>query len=468
MLAKLVKFVILSRFSKYLLAFFVFFVFYDIFTPRSFQGTGFLSFFGPGMLAIVLSVPIVAGGVATLKSDRDFLFLLPVSRFHLAISLLFAQFIAYGLMAFFLVGYYIPLSGLSSLYPLLVFLSLGFAAASLSSIFFPYSLQTRLVFSFLMATWCLSSIAGFKFSPGSVFSSTPSYGAASIFLLVSVTLPLALLSLSRSELGLMKSVVSSTSKEAGKQKSFEGLSPLKAIFAYHFSIIEVSGRLNVPGGAAYRSARISIWKAAALTSSLAVLYFFVTLKFNGIIASKFNFGIADPLVFISSIYITISPAFMGIVALGNERLWLGFSAVNPYFYLRSLAVAKALSLFVMLSPFVVVDLLLGLMGYSSGFYAAVAISFISPSCLVLMIYLYGLLSPLQIREDVYMPGQAGLKQVIGGLSVFLAIFLTVFSLTSIYVAVLCSALIVCASAYVLKSKYFASRILKSMVESGFV
>lgn len=468
MLAKLVKFVILSRFSKYLLAFFVFFLFYDIFTPRSFQGTGFLSFFGPGMLAIVLSIPIVAGGVATLKSDRDFLFLLPVSRFHLAISLFFAQFIAYGLMAFFLVGYFLPLSGLSSIYPLTVFFSLGVAAASLSSIFFPHSLQTRVLFAFLIATWCLSSIAGFKFSPGSLFSSTPNYGAASIFLLVAATFPLALLNLSRSELGLMKSVVSSTSKEEVKQKSFEGLSPSKAIFAYHFSMIEVSGRLNVPGGAVYRSARISIWKAVALTSSLAALYFFLTLKFNDIIASKFDFGTADPLIFLSSIYITISPAFMGIVALGNERLWLGFSAVNPYFYLRSLTVAKALSLFVMLSPFVVADLLLGLMGYSSAFCAAVAISFISPSCLVFMIYLYGLLSPLQIREDLYMPGQTGLKQVIGGFSLFLAIFLTVLSLTSIYVAVLCSAIVMCASAYLLKSRDVASKIIRSMVESGFV
>jgi len=257
----------------------------------------------------------------------------------------------------------------------------------------------------------------------------------------------------------LKSFVLSGSKDVTAQKNFEGLSPRKAIFAFHFSMIEISGRLNVPGGAAYRTARISVWKATVVTSFLALVYFFISIRYNNFLASKFDLG-TDPIIFISSIYITISPAFIGIVALGNERLWLGFTAVNPYYYLRNLSLAKALSLLTMLSPFVVSNLVLGMLGFNAGYIASIAIFFIAPSSLIIMVYFYGILSPLQIREDVYMAGQAGLKQVLGGLSVFLAIALTVVSFLGLYEAIVCALSLFFVAVYLLMDSKIAGKIIK--------
>src|SRR5438093_1088162 len=92
MLAKLVKFVLLTRFSKPLLGLVTFFLAYDVVirtvtTGNSPEFSGGFSYYAVGASIFFIAVSLLFGGLFVLKSDRDYLLTLPLKRRELSLSL---------------------------------------------------------------------------------------------------------------------------------------------------------------------------------------------------------------------------------------------------------------------------------------------------------------------------------------------------------------------------------------------
>ena len=54
-----------------------------------------LSYYGTAVIALFLAMALATGGIMVLKSDRDYLFTLPLSTRDLSLSIFFSQFIAF-------------------------------------------------------------------------------------------------------------------------------------------------------------------------------------------------------------------------------------------------------------------------------------------------------------------------------------------------------------------------------------
>src|SRR5690242_9451237 len=101
MLPKLVKFVLLTRFSKPLLGLIGFFLVYDfvigVFAIRNSSGASLgLSYYAVGAAIFFIIVNLLLGGLFILKSDKDYLLTLPLKRRDLSAALFTAQFLGSG------------------------------------------------------------------------------------------------------------------------------------------------------------------------------------------------------------------------------------------------------------------------------------------------------------------------------------------------------------------------------------
>ena len=138
---KLLKFVILSRFSKQLLGVMLVLMVYALFVSfETGSSSGIYYYYGPAFLAFFMILPIMSGGIAVLKSDRDFLFTLPLKRTDLAFSLFVVQLLSFGLILIYVLAY--SFSSLRSvlILALVDFISLTLVITSLGPI--TYSLKT--------------------------------------------------------------------------------------------------------------------------------------------------------------------------------------------------------------------------------------------------------------------------------------------------------------------------------------
>src|SRR5438046_10131935 len=92
MLSKLVKFVLLTRFSKPLLALVTFFLAYDVViraftTGNSPEFSGGFSYYAVGASIFFIAVRLLFGGLFVLKSDRDYLLTVALQRIERSLSL---------------------------------------------------------------------------------------------------------------------------------------------------------------------------------------------------------------------------------------------------------------------------------------------------------------------------------------------------------------------------------------------
>src|SRR5437762_4292342 len=170
MLAKLVKFVLLTRFSKPLLALVTFFLAYDVVirvftTGNSPEFSGGFSYYAVGASIFFIAVSLLFGGLFVLKSDRDYLLTLPLKRRELSFSLFTAQFVGSGITILFLFGFY--LAGAGTLQTtILLGADLAILAAvvtALGVISNILSTRVRVGLAAILGIWCLSSIFGNPF-----------------------------------------------------------------------------------------------------------------------------------------------------------------------------------------------------------------------------------------------------------------------------------------------------------------
>src|SRR3989449_7123903 len=343
MLAKLVKFVLLTRFSKPLLGLVAFFLVYDVViraftTGNSPEFSVGLSYYAVGASIFFITVSLLFGGLFVLKSDRDYLLTLPLKRRELSLSLFTAQFVGSGITILFLFGFYI--AGAGTLQTTIVLVA---DLAILAAVVTAFGVVSNILSTWLraglaivLALWCFSSILGNPFTPVSPFTGDILYGSIVLFGLAVVIVPVALRELAYLELGSMRSLLRTTSSEYKQTMSFAGKSPVRAIYSYHLSFLELVGRVNLAGSTSYRAARVKTSTVLIISSALGAVYLFLA----GL--SLFADLLSRPVVI-------VLPILMGIITLvlmsqgtfSNERGWLDFTVMGPAVNRRHFRLSKA-------------------------------------------------------------------------------------------------------------------------------
>ncbi len=474
MLYKLLKFVILSRFSKQLLVLMAVLLAWALFiSSETGSSVNIYHYYGPAFLAFFLILPILSGGIAVLKSDRDFLFTLPVKRSELALSLFVVQLLSFSLIVIYVLAY--SFSNLRPVlaYALVDFIALILTVTSLGPITYSLRLGWRILFASVLAIWMVSALLGFPFSPAAIYSGHPLYAVITSVILAVVTVPLAFRSLSRVDLDLMKTFTRYSSSEVKHVRRFSGMTPMKAMLEENFYTVEVSGRMNsMGGGGSYRSGRFKLSKGVLVTAVVAGVYYYL-------FAYRLNLSLHNQeiVILILSIYSVIFIMFFTMGVLGNERLWLGFMTRNPTRYLRDLLVTKSLSLSALLSPLAVANFLLAIRGDEQALNFGLFLLIVIPSLLIIVVYMSAFLYPFQIKEEISMPGQFNLRQMGTLLPALPAWFLVALSfgaleggmqLLALIVTIFTTVSIGGTALALIYSKSLGKRVVDRLVTAGFV
>jgi hypothetical protein len=473
---KLLKFIILSRFSKQLLALMLVLMVYALFISfetGSTTSTSIYYYYGPAFVAFFLILPILSGGIAVMKSDRDFLFTLPIKRSDLAFSLFVVQLLSFGLIMIYVLAY-----SFSSLKPVFVYALIDFAAlilviTSLGPITYSLKIQWRILLAIVLAIWPLSVFVGFPFSPAAIYSGHPLYADITSIILAVITVPLAFRSLSRVDLDMMKTFTRYSSGQVRHVRRFSGMSPNRAIFAENFFVVEISGRMNsMGGGGSYRSGRFRLWKGVLVTAVLAAVYYYMfTYRLTMSLHTQ------EMAVLIISIYSIIFVMFTTMGILGNERLWLGFMTRNPTRYLRDILVAKSLSMATLLSPLAVANFLIAYHGNEQALNFGLLLLVAIPSLIIIVVFMSAFLYPFQIKEDLMMPGQFNLRQMgtlLPALPVWFLVALSFgvledgLTLAAIIITLLTSVIMAGIALAMIYSKSMGQKLIDKLVTVGFV
>jgi hypothetical protein len=471
MLAKLVKFVLLTRFSKPLLGLVGFFLAYDVLiravtTGNSPEFSGGFSYYAVGASIFFITVSLVFGGLFVLKSDRDYLLTLPLKRRELSLSLFTAQFVGSGITILFLFGFY--LAGAGTLETTIVLVAdLAILAAVVTAFGVVSNILStwhRAGLAVVLGVWCFSSIIGNSFTPVSPFTGNLLYGSLVLFGLAVVIVPVALRELAYLELGSMRSLLRATSSEYKKTMSFSGKSPVRAIYSYHLSFLELVGRVNLAGSTSYRATRVRTSTVLIITSVLAALYLIL------IGLSPFADLPTRPVV-------VVLPVFMGIITLvlmsqgtfSNERGWLAFTAVDPAVYLRHLVLSRAVSALAITGPFAVANIVLAFRGVPASINSAIVLSFTVSSASILATYIVARLGAVQqVKEEGMMPGQFDLRQFLVIIPTYVMLGLIIVSEISLTASIIVGGVLMVLTLLMMLSKSIWRGIAYRLTERGFV
>jgi hypothetical protein len=468
-LAKLLKFVIRTRFSRPLLILIaVMLVYYSaistLIPPQ--QANTILGYYGTAIVALFLAMALAAGGIMIYKSDRDYLFALPLSTRDLSIAIFFSQFIAFGISILFMFAYLdqtlaSPLLLLDLVALALTFTSLGVISPSMTT-------RLRLALSVGLALWTLAGFEKFPLSPGATFNGNPLGGTVTTVALAAVTTTLAFRGLSRIELDMMRSLVRTTASEIKSPNSYVGKSPIGAIYSMNLSNMSLAGRMNMAGTSRYVSRRVKT-RWVVLTASAAAAAYFAYAILSGAPAAAVNGTDTFPGAIIVAVLLAFISFFLSQSAITNERVWLSLTSLPPATYFRHLIASRVISLFLILAPFAAANLVLLAMGYGTSLGALGVILAVIPGSYVLEICWAAYIAPIQVKgDDMTMVAQFSLRQLATALPLGGVIILV--SLASIIPLVaIAGGLVLCViSALLTMSGAFWTRVLTKLTEQGFV
>jgi len=469
MLAKLVKFVLLTRFSKPLLGVIAFFLAYDIVIRALTNSPGFstgFSYYAVGATIFFITVSLLFGGLFILKSDRDYLLTLPLKRRDLSISLFTAQFVGSGITILFLFGFY--LGGARTLEATAVLIAdlaiLAAVVTALGVVSNILSTWLRAGLAVILGLWCFSSILGNPFTPVSPFTGDLLYGSIVLFGLAVVIVPVALRELAYLELGSMRSMLRATSSQYKRTMSFSGRSPVRAIYSYHLSFLELVARVNLAGSTSYRATRVRTSTVLIISSALAAVYLSLGLSaFADLLSTR-------PVVLILPILMgVITLVLMSQATFSNERGWLAFTAMDPAVYLRHLLLSRAVSTLAIIGPFGIVNSVLAFLGVSEGVNSSIVLLITVPSASILATYLVARMGAVQqVKEEGMMPGQFDLKQFLVIIPIYIMVALIAVSEISLIGSIIIATVVGILALLMMASKSVWRGIAYRLTERGFV
>lgn len=468
MLFDLLKFVLRTRFSRPFLAFILVMVVYSVSIGRLVPSSGIttiMGYYSVGIIAFLLATALVTGGVMVLKSDRDYLFTMPLSSTQLSFAIFFSQFLAFGVSVLLMFAYLAQAFTSSLLVVDLVALALTFT--SLGALAPSMPTKTRVALAVALGLWTLLAFANVPFTPGSAFNGSLYDGTATPLVLAAVTVTLAFRGLSRIELDLVKSMVRTSSAEIKSPNSFAGRTPVGAIYSMNLSTMSLAARLNMGGTSRYVSRRVRTRWVVTATSVAGAAYFIVSL-YLGRVSGSLGTG-SEPAQVLVSVLLAFFTFGFSQSAITNERIWLSLTSLPATSYFRHLIASKVLAVLMILAPFALADVALFTLGYGDALGALVAVGAVIPGCFVLEICWAAYLAPIQVKaDDMTMPAQFNLKQMATALPL-IAVILLVSASTVLPIVAAAGGLALCAlAATVTLSGRFWSRVLTKLTESGFV
>ena len=469
MLLRLLKFIFRTRFSRPFLILMAVLVVYEIgissFIPPQSENV-ILSYYGTVIIALFLAMALATGGVMVLKSDRDYLFTLPLSSRDLSISIFFSQFMAFGITVLFMFVYLSQ--SLASIFLIadlvalaLTFTSLGILATSMGT-------KTRATLAIAMAVWTLLGIVKFPISPGAAFNGDVYTGTATLLALGAVSTAAAFRGLSRIELDMMRNLVKSSSSEIKSQISYSGKSPRGAIYSMNLSALSLAGRMNMAGTSRYVSKRVKTRWVVMATSAAAVAYFALVLYLGP--PKPFSVGSDSlPAAIAVAIGLTFMSFFLSQSAITNERIWLSLTSLPPSTYFRHLIGSRVISLLFILAPFAAADAALFILGYGEALGALVVVTAVVPGSYVLEILWAAYVAPIQVKgDDIMMAAQFSLRQLSTALPLVGVFFLVSIATLFPIVAVIGGLALVALAVLLTMSRGFWGRVVTKLTESGFV
>ena len=469
MLSRLLRFVLRTRFSRPFLILVAIMVTYALLISTTIPPSGtstILGYYASGIIAMFLAMALATGGVMVMKSDRDYLFTLPLSPRDLSLSIFFAQFIAFGTTVLFMFIYLAeaftsPFLVVDMVALALTFTSLGVIAPLIQT-------RIRIVLSVALALWTLLSFANFPFTPGSAFNGNLYGGTATLLVLTAVTVSFAFRSLGRIELDMMKSLVRTTSQDIKSPNSYVGKSPLGAIYSMNLSNMSLAGRMNMAGTSRYVSRRVKTRWVALASAVVAVAFFVFALSLG-----PANMTNDTPNGDVANVILAIGLSFIGFFfsqsAITNERLWLSLTSLPPATYFKHLISSKVVSLLVVLAPFAVVDAALQVLGDPEALGALMMILLVIPGAFVLEICWAAYIAPIQVKgDDMMMPAQFNLRQMAVGLPMGGVVLVAVIGVLFAPFAAAAGLALCLVSALLTLSKGFWSRVVTKLTENGFI
>ncbi len=468
MLPKLLKFILRTRFSRAFLILMGVIVLYAVIatglTPPS-DVTKILSYEGTAVVAFFFAMALATGGVMVMKSDRDYLFTLPLGTRDLSISIFFSQFIAYGASILFVLIYLAP--GFSS--PLLVIdvVALALTVTSLGIIATSLQTRVRLFLSVALACWTLLALENVPFTPASAFNGNLYAGTATLLLLTVATTTAAVRGLSRIELDMMRNLIRTSSEEVRTPTSFAGKSPIRAIYSMNITNMALAGRMNMAGTSRFVSRRVKTQWILAASSVAAAAYFAYALYAGR--AQTLNGADTSPVAVLAAIVLSFLGFFFSQSAITNERIWLSLTSLPPAKYFRHLIGSKFVSLMIILAPFAVADAVLAALGYAMAPAGLVIVLTVIPASFVLQICFSAYIAPIQVKgDDMMMPGQFNLRQMATGLLIIPVILLAALSAAFLIVAIVGGLALYVIAAFLVFSAGFWNRVVTKLTENGFV
>ncbi len=469
MLGKLVKFLIVTRFSKPLVAFIFVFLAYSVILGTLYSSVettnSFFNYYLVGILIFLTVFMVFLGGVALMKSDLDYLFTLPLNRRELVVSLYLMQFMATGISFLFAVGYVLPyvsggllqkgiMAGNIALLALLV--------TSLSIISFKLETRQKALLATILGVWAILPILGFNYSFTSVFTGNMTAGT---FIVIALNIPFniyAVRQLRDIEIGFLKTTSRRSGTEFRNPESFAGKSPVEAIYAHHLSELSLTGRFGIGGSVSVRISRIRLYYLLIPAPFLAFIYLYLAFR-------EGNVGPINITLLLGSLYIGIfSSILFAQEVLSHERAWLAFISMPIKVYWRSLAISKIMQTYVIMAPFIVSDMVLMFFGFKSALNALIFMGITVPLSPVVTIYFSSRLSVNQIVDSEIMTGQQNLKQMLSLGPILFLSMMAIVSVVSLVGALVVVGIAVATVAYLVGSSHVSENMVFKLTEKGFV
>jgi len=333
---KLVKLKLISVFSKPLLALLFPFFLFDIYisllvassvstfhyptihSPAANLGIGLLSFY-------FLIYSLIPGNRFVIKSDTDFLFMLPVNEKEIIVSLSLVTFI-YNL--FIMATFNFILAATIAYGSFLVIVLFSLLISFIWHVLYKFRYIQRLFVSSVLTLWFFSAYFGFPFSPLSMFKG---YSIAYPILIIFTASTVFFAIKNASTQDLVQEGGLQSSKSLKSSITFNSSSLLLTMLKKNLNIIELGGRIGA-GGTQYVVARIRIYYLLLGTIGLALVSYF----FHITIVSLFL-----------EFMLLVNFAQASFV---NEPIWLNLSIMTPIQFARRYLLSKVISLYILFMP----------------------------------------------------------------------------------------------------------------------
>jgi hypothetical protein len=391
--------------------------------------------------AILLFLSSMQGGMAVLKSDRDYLFTLPVSRSELAFSLYVGQLMLGGLLTVAWLGWYLPFVEVPPGYAAFDLVLFVLLLTSLSASVAELPAKRRALAASAIALWAASGVWN-PVSPSSFFSAHFLAGTLTLAALSVGLTSYTLRRLGRAPL-IVGSQASQPSPSEGSVLSFQGARGPAALLRMKLNSITLSGRIGgfSAEGSRYFSRRVSLLKFMGYmaAASLSLLAAALALYALGLLPTGYQAVRDARSGGATALWLLYVPAaiaealFIGFSSSDviNERPWLAFTSLSPGKYLRLSALSWALVTLASLVPFSIAYLAIWLLGVWPAIGLLPQLLITTPALSVLAYFASASLVMMpQLRYEGFTPGQAGARGLVLAIIVMVPVILLSYSLNS--------------------------------------